>query len=142
MRLNPFEKNKPETESVEAELVMTNKEVAEKLDQVVLDNLKFIKEELPKFLEAESVGGNAGFIEKDGRRYSMAAANFRVDSQGKITDFTNSGPDAAFLLPFDLQSGSLEINDLRFHHGVSREAEDNLRATMEAYNLYLKPVLL
>lgn len=56
----------------------------------VAHNLHLMETEMMELLEGESWGGNAGFVERHGKRYPCCAANGIMDPQtGRIRTFSN-----------------------------------------------------
>lgn len=60
-------------------------------DQAIIDhNLQMLNKDMVNFLSTESIGGNAGSIEINGKKYNCGAANGYADPEtGKIIVFDN-----------------------------------------------------
>lgn len=108
-------------------------------------NLQIMSTEMLVLLSSESIGGNAGHEEVEGRRLPCAAANGYADPQtGKIVSFGNFQD-----IPKDILKGNQEFTlrvalDIRKGHSriinffgaekFSKKGRKNIETAIERYN--------
>jgi len=74
---------------------MSGREAEAMKEAVVRDNVRLMDTAMVGLLMTESIGGNAGSVVIDGKRYPAAGANAMVNRfSGKITGFGNMLPPA------------------------------------------------
>ena len=79
-----WNKEKPKIEEEKPQIQETGPEGVDE------HNLDMLNKDMQELLMGESLGGNAGFVEIEGKKYSCAAANGYVNPEtGKIVAFGN-----------------------------------------------------
>ena len=74
---------------------MSGREAEAMKGEVIRDNVRLMDTAMVELLNGESIGGNAGSVVVDGKRYPAAGANAMVNRlSGKIVGFGNMLPPA------------------------------------------------
>ncbi len=112
--------------------------------EIVQHNLKMLEKDILELLRRESMGGNAGAVEIDGKKYSCAAANGYANQEtGKIAAFGNiQDIDEEVLknnLKFTLrvafgQNRFFKIVNFHRNERLGQEALINIEKAIEEYN--------
>lgn len=114
----------------------------EQEQKIVLHNLEMLNTAMQTLLSSESIGGNAGKCEIDGKRYQCAAANGFADKiTGKIMAFNNDVKNRPGEQSFTLRL-ALSIQKGGFFHIVefinaedfSADGRAAIESAIEAYN--------
>ncbi len=118
-------------------------------EDVVASNLALMRTKMIKHLNTESIGGNAGSVEIDGKCYSCAAANMYVDcATGRILVFGNiqnidsrikedgANADCGLHVAYSFDWGFFRILSVyEWHPGVLSDlARSNIQKAIELYN--------
>ena len=110
-------------------------------------NLEMMNTEMQTLLYSESVGGNGGKLEVDGKKYSGAVANGYANPEtGEIIAFGNSqnipqevktkNQEFTMRVAFDVNRGFFNVVDIVGIDGFSDSAMGTLHESMVRYNLY------
>ncbi len=111
-------------------------------EKIVEHNLRMLKKDMHQVLNSESIGGNAGSIEVEGKRYPCVATNGYVDSKtGEIVAFGNFQNidketvknSAEITLRISFFDG--KIVDFFGKEKISQEGLQNIEKAIEQYNI-------
>ncbi len=134
--------NNPE-QSTKNEEQNPSEENKESYDRGVVEhNLKMLKEDMWELLKEESMGGNAGSIEVNGKRYPCAAANGYANSKtgeiiifGNIQDIDQKIVKSNSHITLRIEMFESKIIDFFGKEKISEEGRVNIEKAIEEYNL-------
>lgn len=116
-------------------------------ERIIAHNLDQMRSPMMRLLTVESIGGNAGFVEINGRKIPCAAARGFADGQtGKIIDFgnfqnipkkiRNTYPEFIFRIAVDLRRRNpfYRIVESSFDASFTSKAKKLLQESVERWN--------
>jgi len=116
-------------------------------ERIISHNLDEMRSSMMRLLTVESIGGNAGFVEIEGRKLPCAAARGFADGQtGKIIDFGNfqnipkkirtTYPEFIFRVAVDLgrRNPFYRIVESSFDASFTSKARKLLQESVERWN--------